>query len=96
MALQANGRVTPNAVVAKDGSGQFKTIGAALAAYPKNHVGRYIIYVKAGVYNEYITVEKNMVNIFMYGDGPRRTIVTGRKSYTGGFSTFRTASFCKC
>jgi len=93
MALHGNGRIKPHAVVAKDGSGQFKTIAAALAAYPKNHAGRYIIYVKAGVYNEYITVEKNMVNIFMYGDGPRKTIVTGRKSYTGGFSTFRTASF---
>lgn len=93
MALHDNGRIAPNVVVAKDGSGQFKSIAAALASYPKNHAGRYVIYVKAGVYDEYITVEKSMVNIFMYGDGPRKTIVTGRKSYTGGFSTFRTASF---
>ena len=90
-----NGKIAPNAVVAKDGSGQFKTIAAALAAYPKNHQGRYVIYVKAGVYDEYITVDKKMVNVLMYGDGPRKTIVTGRKSYTGGYSTFRTASFCK-
>ncbi|KAH7516918.1 pectinesterase [Ziziphus jujuba] len=85
--------VKPNVVVAKDGSGNFNTISAALKAYPKNQKGRYIIYVKAGVYDEYITVEKNMANIFMYGDGPRKTIVTGNKSNRGGFSTFRTASF---
>jgi len=87
------GTVRPNAVVAKDGSGQFKTISAALAAYPKNLRGRYIIYVKAGVYNEYITVTKNQKNVFIYGDGPRKTIVTGNKSNKGGFSTFKTASF---
>ncbi|PON43221.1 Pectinesterase inhibitor domain containing protein [Parasponia andersonii] len=89
-----NGKIVPNAVVAKDGSGQFNTIAAALAAYPKNLNGtRYVIYVKAGVYNEYITVEKKMVNVLMYGDGPKATVVTGSKSFTGGLSTFRTASF---
>ncbi|CAM8929874.1 unnamed protein product [Rhodiola kirilowii] len=89
----SNNNIKPNAVVAKDGSGQYKTIAAALAAYPKNNKGRYVIYVKAGIYDEYITVEKDQVNIFMYGDGPRKTMVTGSKSNTKGFSTFKTASF---
>ncbi|KAF8401222.1 hypothetical protein HHK36_012151 [Tetracentron sinense] len=93
LAQQNNDRVKPNAVVAKDGSGQFKTIAAALAAYPKNHSGRYVIYVKAGIYNEHITVTKNQVNVFMYGDGSRRTIVTGRKNNREGVSTYQTASF---
>lgn len=93
MAAHSNGNVKPNAVVAKDGSGQFKTIAAALAAYPKNLRGRYVIYVKAGVYDEYVTVEKNQVNVFMYGDGPRKSIVTGKKSNRGGYSTYQTASF---
>lgn len=90
---RATPNVRPNAVVAKDGSGQFKTIAAALAAYPKNLRGRYVIYVKAGIYDEYITVQKNQVNVFMYGDGPRKTMVTGKKSNTAGFTTFQTASF---
>ncbi|KAF6167163.1 hypothetical protein GIB67_029801 [Kingdonia uniflora] len=90
---QGKGGVRPNAVVAKDGSGQFNSIAAALSAYPKNQKGRYIIYVKAGIYNEYITITKDQINIFMYGDGPRKTIVTGRKSNRDGFSTFKTASF---
>lgn len=88
-------RVKPNVVVAKDGSGQYKTIGAALAAYPKALKGRYVIYVKAGVYNEPIIVTKDMKNIFMYGDGPRKTIVTGRKSNRDGITTQNTASFGK-
>ncbi|XP_042055736.1 pectinesterase-like [Salvia splendens] len=92
--LAIGGEPEPNAVVAQDGSGQYKTIQAALDAYPKGGVqGRYVIYVKAGVYDEYITVTKDQVNIFMYGDGPRKSIVTGKKCFTDGVSTFQTASF---
>ncbi|XP_015078334.1 pectinesterase-like [Solanum pennellii] len=93
LAFSNNGNPAPNAVVAKDGSGQFNTIAAALAAYPKNLKGRYTIYVKAGIYDEYITVTKDQVNIFMYGDGPRKTIVTGHKSALAGVSTYQSASF---
>ncbi|XP_074340961.1 pectinesterase-like [Apium graveolens] len=88
-----NAGVTPNAVVAQDGSGQYKTIGAALAAYPKGNKGKYTIYVKAGVYDEYITVTKDQVNVFMYGDGPRKTMVTGSKCNAKGISTMQSASF---
>ncbi|CAI0467657.1 unnamed protein product [Linum tenue] len=92
--LQA-GPPKPDAVVAQDGSGQFRTITAALAAYPKGPLngGRYVIYVKAGIYDEYITITKNQPNIFMYGDGTRKTVVTGNKSNKGGFPTWGTASF---
>nr|DAD32969.1 TPA_asm: hypothetical protein HUJ06_011820 [Nelumbo nucifera] len=93
LALQGNGQLTPNAVVAKDGSGQYKTIAEAIAACPKNSVSRYVIYVKAGTYDEYIIVTKGQNNIFMYGDGPTSTIVTGKKSNAAGISTFQTASF---
>lgn len=94
--LQGKGwrsRVTPNVVVAKDGSGQFKTIKDAIASYPKGNKGRYIIYVKAGVYDEYITVPKEAVNILMYGDGPQKTIVTGSKNFANGVKTMQTATF---
>ncbi|KAF4350515.1 hypothetical protein F8388_014976 [Cannabis sativa] len=84
LATRGGGNLRPNVVVAKDGSGQYKTIAGALASYPKNHRGRYVIYVKAGIYDEYITVSKDQVNVFMYGDGPRKTIVTGRKSFRDG------------
>ncbi|XP_058740477.1 pectinesterase-like [Vicia villosa] len=86
-------RVKANVIVAKDGSGQFKTIKDAIASYPKGNKGRYVIYVKAGVYDEYITVPKDAVNILMYGDGPQKTIVTGKKSYTSGYKTMHSATF---
>ncbi|KAK4800262.1 hypothetical protein SAY86_020749 [Trapa natans] len=95
LAAQARGQATPNAVVAKDGSGKYRTIAAALASIPKNNKGRYVIYVKAGVYDEYLTVTKDQANVFMYGDGPRRTMITGKKCFTDGITTFKTASFCK-
>jgi len=84
----------PNAVVAQDGSGGFKTITAAINAVPKTYQGRYVIYVKAGTYKEYVTIPKNMANIFMYGDGPKRSRVTGRKSFADGITTMKTATFC--
>ncbi|PON93077.1 Pectinesterase inhibitor domain containing protein [Trema orientale] len=78
---KGNQNPSPNKIVAKDGSGDFKTIGEALASYPKKHEGRYVIYVKAGIYDEYLTVTKDQVNVFIYGDGPRKTIITGRKNF---------------
>jgi len=94
LAAQDNGKVKPNAVVAQDGSGQFKTISAAIAAYPNKLKGRYIIYVKAGTYREYVTIDKKKPNVFIYGDGPRKTIVTGSKSFAkDGLGTWKTATF---
>ncbi|MCL7049948.1 hypothetical protein MKW94_028511 [Papaver nudicaule] len=83
----------PNVVVAKDGSGAFKTISEALAAIPAKYTGRYIIYVKEGVYEETVTVDKKMVNVTMYGDGPEKTVVTGSKNFVDGVRTFQTATF---
>ncbi|XP_027063762.1 pectinesterase 4 [Coffea arabica] len=81
LAAHRRGGVLPNAVVAKDGSGQFKTISQALAAYPANLQGRYVIYVKAGIYEENVIVDKKQANVFIYGDGANRTIVTGSKNF---------------
>ncbi|QHO34167.1 Pectinesterase [Arachis hypogaea] len=91
--LQDINNVRPNVVVAKDGSGQFKTVLEAINSYPKNYTGRYIIYVKAGVYDEYITVDKKFKNLFIYGDGNTKTIITGRKNFHEGTKTMRTSTF---
>lgn len=94
LAQHGAGGVVPNAVVAKDGSGHFKTISQALAAYPPNFNGRFIIYVKAGVYDEQVIVDKKKPNVFMYGDGIGRTIVTGRKNFAiMKIGTMHTATF---
>ncbi|KAJ6957475.1 pectinesterase/pectinesterase inhibitor 45 [Populus alba x Populus x berolinensis] len=83
----------PNVTVAKDGSGDFKTISEALAAMPAKYEGRYVIFVKQGIYDETVTVTKKMANITIYGDGSQKTIVTGNKNFADGVQTFRTATF---
>ncbi|XP_062194562.1 pectinesterase-like [Phragmites australis] len=85
--------LTPNVVVAKDDSGKFKTINEALSAMPKTYDGRYVIYVKEGVYEEYVTITKKMVNVTVYGDGAKKSIVTGNRNYVDGLTTFKTATF---
>ncbi|KAK7347928.1 hypothetical protein VNO80_22471 [Phaseolus coccineus] len=83
----------PNVTVAKDGSGNFKTISECLNALPQNFEGRYVIYVKEGIYDEPVKITKKMQNITMYGDGSQKTIVTGNKNFRDGVRTFLTASF---
>ncbi|CAK8572662.1 unnamed protein product [Lathyrus sativus] len=91
--MRTGGPVTPNVVVAKDGSGQFKTVLEAINSYPKKHVGRYVIYVKAGVYDEYVQIDKKKPKIMIYGDGPTKTIITGKKNNVDGWKTMRSATF---
>ncbi|KAL6503371.1 hypothetical protein OROGR_025294 [Orobanche gracilis] len=86
------GHVRPNAVVAQDGSGQFKTIGAAIAKVPKKNNVPFLIYVKAGVYKEHVEIPKGAHKIVMFGDGPLRTIITGKKSFAAGTKTFQSAT----
>lgn len=86
--------IKPNVVVAQDGSGQFKTVQEAVNSYPPKFNGRYVIYVKAGVYNEYVTITKKQPNIFMYGDGAAKTIITGNRSFHSGWKTMQSATFC--
>ncbi|KAI3506541.1 hypothetical protein L2E82_19761 [Cichorium intybus] len=76
--IKKDSQPTPNVVVAKDSRGDVNTIKKALEAYPKNHQGRYVVYVMAGVYDEgQIIVNKKQCNVYMYGDGPDKTIITG-------------------
>ncbi|KAL5727452.1 pectinesterase [Ranunculus cassubicifolius] len=92
--VQVQENAKPHVTVAKDGSGQFKTIQEAVNSYPKKHQGRYIIYVKKGIYQEYVTIDSKTHNIYMYGDGAKETIVTGNKNYKiMGIKTSQTATF---
>ncbi|KAK2431047.1 pectinesterase [Trifolium repens] len=88
-----SGGMPPNVIVAKDGSGQYTTVTAGINSYPANHKGRYVIYVKAGIYSEYITVDDKKPNIILYGDGPTNTIITGSKNSTQGLHMPDTATF---
>ncbi|XP_048128114.1 pectinesterase [Rhodamnia argentea] len=84
--------VTPDVVVAADGSGTHKTISAAVAAAPEKSSKRYVIRIKAGVYRENVEVSKKKTNLMFIGDGRTNTIVTGSRSVKGGYTTFESAT----
>eukprot|EP00250_Pteridium_aquilinum_P018113 c23952_g1_i1 orf=1-1314(-) len=92
--LQASSSsITANAVVAKDGSGQYKTVTAAVNAIPSSYSGRYVIYIKAGVYNEVLNVTKDQKNVTFVGDGIGKTIITGNRNVASGdYNTYRTST----
>ncbi|XP_074269074.1 pectinesterase-like [Silene latifolia] len=86
------GQIKPNAIVAQDGSGQYKTIADAIMAIPPKNVDPFIIHIKAGIYREYVFVDKKMMNVILVGDGPTKTIITGDKNFAAGVQTFKTAT----
>lgn len=88
----------PQIVVAKDGSGQYTTIKDALKHFPKktnkNDNSTVVIYIKAGVYDEQVQVDKTMTHVIMIGDGPTRTRITGKKNFgIQKIKTLNTATF---
>lgn len=84
---------SPNLVVAQDGSGNHRTIKAALdAAAKRSGSSRFVIRIKSGVYRENLDIGKTLKNIMLVGDGLRNTIITGSRSVGGGFTTFNSAT----
>ncbi|KAJ6327348.1 hypothetical protein OIU78_014264, partial [Salix suchowensis] len=90
--LLQSSSVTPDVVVAADGSGNYKTVAAAVAAAPKKSSTRYIIRIKAGVYRENVDVTKEMTNIMFMGDGRKTTIITASRNVVDGSTTFNSAT----
>lgn len=77
--------------VSQDGSGNFTTINDAIAAAPNKSVstdGYFLIYVTAGVYEEYVNIDKKKTYLMMVGDGINKTIITGNHSVVDGWTTF--------
>ncbi|CAN6563583.1 unnamed protein product [Malus baccata var. baccata] len=80
--------VKANAVVAKDGSGDYKTVSEAIGAASG---GRFVIHVKAGVYEEKIRTNKD--GITLIGEGKDSTIITGDDSVANGATMPGSATF---
>ncbi|KAK7269383.1 hypothetical protein RIF29_22109 [Crotalaria pallida] len=88
--------VSQKVVVNSNGSGDFTTINDAVDAAPDNtgtNNGYYVIYVVAGVYNEYVSIGKSKQNVMIVGDGINRTVITGDRSVVDGWTTFQSATF---
>jgi pectinesterase len=86
-------KIKANVVVSKDVSGQYKKVSDAVKNIPANRKGMYIIYIKAGVYAEVVTIEKNQNNVMIVGDGPMKTKITGKLNFVDGVGTFATGTF---
>ncbi|THF83436.1 pectinesterase family protein [Cohnella fermenti] len=72
--------------VAKDGSGQHRTIQEAVDSIPRESAGRVVIEVKAGEYREKLVIDRPDVSLI--GEGADRTTVVwgdyARKAFPSG------------
>ncbi|MFF5966819.1 pectinesterase family protein [Streptomyces collinus] len=71
--------------VAQDGSGQYRTVQAAVNAVPANNPSRVVIAVKPGTYRELVKVPSNKPHVTIQGTGGSRkdtTIVYNNASGT--------------
>ena len=84
--------VEPSAVVAADGSGDFTRIYDALAGTVSKG-GPTVIFVKAGVYNEKLTIDRDDVTLI--GEGKDSTIITYGSSVSDGTNTADSATVCR-
>lgn len=94
--LQASGVSSAgkaNVVVAADGSGNFTSIQEAVSAAPEFSTNRFVIYIKKGVYKEYVEISKKKWNIMMIGDGVDVTVISGNRNFIDGWTTYRSATF---
>lgn len=87
--------VVADAVVALDGTGNFTRIKDAIEAAPQLSTKKFVIYIKRGVYNEYVEISKKKWNIMMIGDGIDVTVISGNRSFIDGWTTYRSATFGK-
>nr|XP_024358730.1 pectinesterase-like isoform X2 [Physcomitrium patens] len=69
------------------------SIQAAVNDAPSWCPTRYVIYIKAGVYNEIVRVPKDKINLMFVGDGSNATIITGNLHVqTPGITTWLSAT----
>ena len=82
----------PNVIVALDGTGNFRSVGEAVATIPNNSDTSYYIYIKEGTYNESIYIGNEKRNVVMFGDGMDKTKISFDKSNSSGFRTSKSAT----
>lgn len=68
--------VAQTIVVAPDGSGQYKTVQAALNAVPANNQKPVTVFVKAGVYKEKLRLHSTKRLVTLVGEDKFKTVLT--------------------
>jgi pectinesterase len=90
---------TKQVLVAQDGSGNYRTVQAALDAVPKNNRTLITIFIRKGVYKEKLNLAKKQNFVRLLGEDKQSTILTyddynGRPSAAGEpLGTSEAASF---
>ncbi|KAF3329309.1 putative pectinesterase/pectinesterase inhibitor 51 [Carex littledalei] len=83
----------PNVTVCKTGTCKYHTVQKAVDAAPKKASKWYVVYIKAGVYEETVRVPSEKTNVVFVGDGMGRTVITGSlNADMVGVSTYNTAT----
>lgn len=72
-----------HAVVAADGSGDYTSVQAAIDAMPENNLCQYLIFIKAGTYQEHVFIPLNKGHLSLIGEGSDRVIITDNKKSGG-------------
>jgi pectin methylesterase-like acyl-CoA thioesterase len=65
-----------NLIVAKDGSGNYTSLQAAIDAAPTGRTTPFVIYIKNGIYKEKINIPSNKPFIHLVGESVAYTIIT--------------------
>jgi pectin methylesterase-like acyl-CoA thioesterase len=63
-------------IVAKDGSGNYTTVQAAINALPDNSTTWYTVYVKDGTYKEVVTIPATKTYVKLVGESAANTIIS--------------------
>jgi len=78
--ITAHGHAQPavdrQMVVAEDGSGEYRTVQAAVDAIPANNAGRVTVRIKPGTYAERVVIPRDKPNISFVGDDAAKTTLT--------------------
>src|SRR5215217_5449897 len=72
LSLPAQKRIT----VAQDGTGDYKTLQAALNAVPEGNASPVYIFIKKGIYKEVVIVDATKNFIYLIGEDKDKTIIT--------------------
>jgi len=85
---------TATPTVAADGTGQYRTVQAAIDAVPANNTSRVTITIKAGTYREIVTIPANKPYITLQGLGSSAgaTVIVNNHSSAGGYGTAGSAT----
>ncbi|SER68130.1 pectate lyase, PelA/Pel-15E family [Gracilibacillus ureilyticus] len=87
--MEQMGELESRITVAKDGSGDYDTVQAAIDAVPENNTQPVTIFIKDGTYKEVVTVPNNKPFITLQGESEAGTVITydnyaGRDNGVGG------------